>query len=116
MFEKKYPEAEAAFKKVIDEGSYSLLPDYGAIFRKTGDNNNAESIFDIKHKSNSGAFLAKVHSTMLFYSLPKPLLEDLDKMNRPLTFKMNLRKETHGRFIRSCLRAIPFPMAVPLMW
>lgn len=56
MIEKKYPEAEAALKKVIDEGTYSLLPDYGAIFRKTGDNNNAESIFDIKHKANSGAF------------------------------------------------------------
>ena len=56
MLEKKYPEAEAALKSVIDEGTYSLLPDYGAIFRKTGDNNNAEAIFDIKHKSNSGAF------------------------------------------------------------
>jgi len=56
MFEKKYPEAEVALKKVIDENTYSLLPDFGAVFRKTGDNNNAESIFDIKHKSNSGAF------------------------------------------------------------
>ena len=56
MFEKKYPEAEAALKKVIDENTYSLLADYGGIFRKTGDNNNAESIFDIKHKANSGAF------------------------------------------------------------
>jgi hypothetical protein len=56
MYEKKYPEAEAALKKVIDENSYSLLPDYGAIFRKTGDNNNAEAIFDIKHKANTGAF------------------------------------------------------------
>ncbi|MCW3108981.1 MAG: RagB/SusD protein [Segetibacter sp.] len=52
MFDKKFPEAAAAFKKVIDESSYSLLTDYGAIFRKTGDYNNAESIFDIKHKAN----------------------------------------------------------------
>ncbi|MEO6733825.1 MAG: RagB/SusD family nutrient uptake outer membrane protein [Ferruginibacter sp.] len=56
MFQKKYAEAETALKKVVDEGTYSLLPDYGAIFRKTGDNNNAESIFDIKHKANTGAF------------------------------------------------------------
>lgn len=56
MLEKKYPEAEIALKKVIDENTYSLLPDYGAIFRKTGDNNNSESIFDIKHMSNTGAF------------------------------------------------------------
>lgn len=57
MFQKKYPQAEAAFKKVIDEGTYSLYADYGGIFRKaTGDNNNPESIFDIKHKTNVGTF------------------------------------------------------------
>ena len=32
MFQKKYAEAEATLKKVIDEGTYSLLPDYGANF------------------------------------------------------------------------------------
>jgi tetratricopeptide (TPR) repeat protein len=57
MFQKKYAEAEVTLKKVIDEGTYSLLPDYGAIFRKaSGDNNNPESIFDIKHKTNVGTF------------------------------------------------------------
>lgn len=55
MFQKKYAQAEAAFKKVIDEGSYSLVADYGAIFRNaSGDNNSPESIFDIKHKTNTG--------------------------------------------------------------
>jgi hypothetical protein len=53
MFQKKYPQAETAFKKVIDEGTYSLYTDFGGIFRKaTGDNNNPESILDIKHKTN----------------------------------------------------------------
>jgi tetratricopeptide (TPR) repeat protein len=57
MFQKKYAQAEVTLKKVIDEGTYSLLPDYGAIFRKaSGDNNNPESIFDIKHKANIGTF------------------------------------------------------------
>ncbi|WPV02017.1 RagB/SusD family nutrient uptake outer membrane protein [Mucilaginibacter sp. cycad4] len=56
MFQKKFADAEATLKKVIDQGSYSLLPDYGAIFRKTGDNDNAESVFDIKHKANTGTF------------------------------------------------------------
>lgn len=57
MFQKKYPQAETTFKKVIDEGSYALVADYGAIFRKaTGDNNSSESIFDIKHKTNTGNF------------------------------------------------------------
>lgn len=55
MFQKKYAEAEATLKKVIDEGTYSLVPDFGAIFRKaSGDNNNPESIFDIKHKTKQG--------------------------------------------------------------
>lgn len=55
MFQKKYAEAEATLKKVVDDPSYSLLPDYGAIFRKaSGDNNNPESIFDIKHKTRQG--------------------------------------------------------------
>src|SRR5438067_1510502 len=55
MFQKKYPEAEASLKKVIDEGTYSLVPDFGAIFRKaSGDNSNPESIFDIKHKTRQG--------------------------------------------------------------
>ncbi|MVM30945.1 RagB/SusD family nutrient uptake outer membrane protein [Spirosoma sp. HMF4905] len=55
MFQKKYTQAEATLKKVIDEGSYSLVADYGAIFRKaSGDNNSPESIFDIKHKTNTG--------------------------------------------------------------
>ncbi len=55
MFQKKYTQAETTFKKVIDEGSYALVPDYGSIFRNaSGDNNSPESIFDIKHKTNTG--------------------------------------------------------------
>lgn len=55
MEQKKYVEAETTFKKVIDQGIYSLAADFGAVFRKaTGDNSNPESIFDIKHKTNTG--------------------------------------------------------------
>lgn len=55
MFQKKYTEAEVTLKKVIDEGTYSLVADYGSIFRKaSGDNNSPESIFDIKHKTRQG--------------------------------------------------------------
>jgi tetratricopeptide (TPR) repeat protein len=57
MFEKKYAQAEVAFKSVIDEGTYTLAADYGSIFRKaSGDNNNPESVFDIKHKASVGTF------------------------------------------------------------
>jgi hypothetical protein len=55
MFQKKYTDAEATLKKVIDEGTYALVLDFGAIFRKaSGDNNSPESIFDIKHKTRQG--------------------------------------------------------------
>jgi hypothetical protein len=53
MFEKKYPQAETAFAAVVAQNQYSLLADYGANWRvATGDNNNSESVFDIKHKNN----------------------------------------------------------------
>ncbi|MDB5279617.1 MAG: RagB/SusD protein [Ferruginibacter sp.] len=67
MSQKKYIEAEAALKKVVDEGTYSLLSDYGAIFRKTGDNNNPESVFDIKHKSNTGVFPGEGSFNLAFF-------------------------------------------------
>lgn len=69
IFQKKYSQAEATFKKVIDEGTYSLLADYGAIFRKaSGDNNNPESIFDIKHKTNVGTFPGKGSFNYYFFN------------------------------------------------
>jgi tetratricopeptide (TPR) repeat protein len=52
MFQQKYSEAEAAFSKVISQNQYSLLTDYGKNWRPAGDNDNSESIFDIKHKAN----------------------------------------------------------------
>lgn len=68
MFQKNFTLAETTFKKVIDEGSYSLAPDYGAIFRKaSGDNNNPESIFDIKHKTNVGTIPGE--GSFIFYFL-----------------------------------------------
>lgn len=70
MFQKKYPEAETAFKKVIDQGEYALMPDYGAIFRKaSGDYNNSESVFDIKHKTGvSGGFTGEGSFNYVFLS------------------------------------------------
>ncbi|MEO6285462.1 MAG: RagB/SusD family nutrient uptake outer membrane protein [Dyadobacter sp.] len=70
MFQKKYVQAEASFKKVIDEGTYSLATDYGSIFRKaSGDNNNPESIFDIKHKTNTGNTPGE-GSTLYYFLMP----------------------------------------------
>lgn len=74
LFQKKYAQAEAAFKKVIDEGTYSLYPDYGGIFRKaSGDNNNPESVFDIKHKANAGGSIPAEGSINYYFLTPSDL-------------------------------------------
>ncbi len=68
MFQKKYTQAETTFNKVMDDGSYSLVADYGEIFRKgSGDNNSPESVFDIKHKTNTGNFPGE--GSFIFYFL-----------------------------------------------
>lgn len=74
MFQKKFPQAEAAFKKVIDENTYSLFADYGGIFRKaSGDNNNPESVFDIKHKTNVGGSFPAEGSINYYFVAPSDL-------------------------------------------
>lgn len=51
LTEKKYELANRAFDKVVQSGEYTLVPDYGFIFRSEGENNN-ESIFEIQHKNS----------------------------------------------------------------
>lgn len=51
MFQHKYVEAEAALANIVKSDQYSLVADYGSIFRKTGQN-NAESILEIQHLAN----------------------------------------------------------------
>lgn len=50
LTQKKYAEAAAKLKEVIDLGQYSILPDYAAVF-EVGNRNNAESVFDIQFRS-----------------------------------------------------------------
>ena len=44
LTQKKYPEAATEFKKVIDMGEYSLMPNYPDLF-KTGQQGNSETIW-----------------------------------------------------------------------
>ncbi len=54
MFQQKFKEAEDALSHVIQSGEYELFPDFGAIFRKSGEN-GIESVFEIQHlATNSG--------------------------------------------------------------
>lgn len=50
MFQHKYADAEQALEKVVLSGQYSLVNDFGSIWRRTG-HNNAESIFEVQHKA-----------------------------------------------------------------
>lgn len=48
LTEKKYELANNAFDKVVQSGQYSLVPDYGFIYRHEGENCE-ESVFEIQH-------------------------------------------------------------------
>jgi len=58
-----YALAAAEFKKVIDSGLYSLVPDYSDNFNAAGEN-NAESIFEIQFDNNGLAWGADNPETL----------------------------------------------------
>jgi starch-binding outer membrane protein, SusD/RagB family len=49
--ERKYEQANQAFSQVVNSGQYSLVDDFGFIFRHDGENCD-ESIFEIQHMTN----------------------------------------------------------------
>lgn len=63
MWQKKYSDAASAFKKVIDSKEYSLLNDFGKVFRDEG-NNSSESIFETQHLAGNPASLGSLNVTM----------------------------------------------------
>ncbi|KAA9354579.1 RagB/SusD family nutrient uptake outer membrane protein [Larkinella humicola] len=52
LTQKKYVEAAAKLKEVIDAGTYDLLPSYASVFLASG-KNHKESIFDVQYKKGS---------------------------------------------------------------
>jgi starch-binding outer membrane protein, SusD/RagB family len=50
LTQKKFPQAAAKLKEVIDLGVYTLLPSYADVF-KVSNKNNKESVFDVQYKS-----------------------------------------------------------------
>ncbi|WP_266368375.1 RagB/SusD family nutrient uptake outer membrane protein [Tellurirhabdus rosea] len=52
LTQRKFPEAAAKLKEVIDAGTYELLPNYADVFRASG-KNHRESIFDVQYKKGS---------------------------------------------------------------
>lgn len=64
LTQKKYDLANAVFSKVVKSGQYSLVSDFGLIFRKAGENCE-ESVLEIQHKSNmSGGTLGTYSGPM----------------------------------------------------
>ncbi|WP_421829601.1 RagB/SusD family nutrient uptake outer membrane protein [Larkinella sp.] len=52
LTQRKYAEAAAKLKEVIDAGTYDLLPSYASVFQASG-KNHRESIFDVQYKKGS---------------------------------------------------------------
>lgn len=50
LTEKKYPQAVAKLKEVIDLNVYTILPSYADVFR-VANKNHKESVFDVQYKS-----------------------------------------------------------------
>jgi hypothetical protein len=52
LTQRKYAEAAAKLKEVIDAGTYDLLPSYASVFQASA-KNHRESIFDVQYKKGS---------------------------------------------------------------
>ncbi|WP_138989469.1 RagB/SusD family nutrient uptake outer membrane protein [Larkinella sp. C7] len=52
LTQRRYAEAAAKLKEVIDAGTYDLLPSYASVFQASG-KNHRESIFDVQYKKGS---------------------------------------------------------------
>ena len=70
---KKWPEAEAQLKDVINSNEYSLMPDYANAFSGTNDNkNNKESVFEVQYMEGAGGY----GGSLIYNFLPRPMTAD----------------------------------------
>ena len=63
MYQHKYVEAVDAFSEVVSSNEYSLVDDYGLIFRQEG-NNSSESIFETQHMAYTNASTGSINPMM----------------------------------------------------
>lgn len=64
MFQQKYQDAEKALSQVVHSSEYALEEDFGAIFRKSGEN-GVESVFEIQHFASKGGWGDDTEGTVL---------------------------------------------------
>lgn len=54
LYQNKFNEAATALDEVINDGPYSLYPDFDGLFRVANENNNPETVFDIQYVGLEG--------------------------------------------------------------
>ncbi len=73
LAQKKYAEASANLKKVIDSGLYELIPDYGKILRLAGDYCN-EYLFELDFHANNRTEAGAIRNDYYNYNGLRPSL------------------------------------------
>ena len=73
LAQKKYSEASANLKKVIDSGLYELIPDYGKIMREAGDYCR-EYLFELDFHANNQTEAAAIRNDYYYYNGLRPSL------------------------------------------
>lgn len=70
IVQKKWAEAEALLKDVVNSGEYALMPDYNDAFSTTsGNKNNKESVFEVQFQEGSAGY----NGTLIYNFLPRPM-------------------------------------------
>lgn len=70
IVQKKWAEAEALLKDVVNSGEYSLIADYNNVFStSTGNKNNAESVFEVQFLEGAAGF----NGTFMYNFMPRPM-------------------------------------------
>jgi starch-binding outer membrane protein, SusD/RagB family len=73
VVQKKWAEAEALLKDVVNSGEYALMPDYNDAFStNTGNKNNKESVFEVQFLEGS----AGLNGSFIYNFLPRPMSPD----------------------------------------
>lgn len=68
MVQKKWAEAEAVLKEVVNSGEYLLLPNYADAF-STANKNSKESVFEVQYREGTDGFA----SNFIYSWLPAPI-------------------------------------------
>jgi len=70
IVQKKWAEAEAQLKEVVNSNEYALMPQYSNAFSGTNSNkNNQESVFEVQFMEGSAGY----NGSIIYNSLPRPM-------------------------------------------